>query len=147
MDLKIGELAKRTGTNAPTIRYYEDIGLIPRADRGDGGQRSYRAADVRLLTFIRQCRDFGFSIEQVRRLVALMQDRSRDCVEARDVAQAHLDTVRAKLQELRSLESSLASFVKSCDAQCCGGPGTDCVILQDLAEPKRKLAATKSRTQ
>lgn len=147
MDLKIGELARRTGTNAPTIRYYEDIGLIPRASRGDGGQRSYHVSDVRLLTFIRQCRDFGFSIEQVRRLVALMQDRSRDCVEARNVAQAHLDTVRAKLDELRALESSLVSFVKSCNAQCCGGPGTDCVILQDLADPKPRRATTKKSTQ
>ena len=147
MDLKIGELAKRTGTNAPTLRYYEDIGLLPRATRGEGGQRNYRAGDVRLLTFIRQCRDFGFSIEQVRTLVGLMQDRSRDCLEARDVAQAHLDTVRAKLQELRSLESSLASFVKSCDAQCCGGPGPECVILQDLAEPKPARAAAKKRAQ
>lgn len=145
MDLKIGEVAKRTGTNAPTIRYYEEIGLIPRASRGEGGQRSYHAGDVRLLTFIRQCRDFGFSIEQVRTLLAVMQERSRDCMEARDVAQAHLDTVRAKLQELRALESSLASFVRSCDAQCCGGPGADCVILQDLAGPKP--ATAKKRTQ
>lgn len=147
MDLKIGELARRTGTNAPTIRYYEEIGLLPRAIRGEGGQRSYHAGDMRLLTFIRQCRDFGFSIEQVRTLVSLMQDRSRDCIEARDVAQAHLDTVRAKLNELRSLESSLASFVKSCDARCCGGPGADCVILQDLAEPKHPRTAAKKRTQ
>ena len=147
MDLKIGDLAKRTGTNAPTIRYYEEIGLLPRASRGEGGQRSYHAGDVRLLTFIRQCRDFGFSIEQVRALVALMQDRSRDCIEARDVAQAHLVSVRAKLGELRSLETALASFVKSCEAQCCGGPASDCLILQDLAAPKSASTAAKKRTQ
>ena len=147
MDLKIGELAKRTGTNAPTIRYYEEIGLLPRASRGDGGQRSYDAGDIRLLTFIRQCREFGFSIEQVRRLIAVMQDRSSNCIEARDVAQAHLNTVRAKLEELRSLESSLASFVKSCETQCCGGPGTDCVILQDLAAPKPAGATPTKRAQ
>lgn len=147
MDLKIGELAKRTGTNAPTIRYYEEIGLLPRANRGEGGQRNYHGGDVRLLTFIRQCRDFGFSIEQVRALVALMQDRSRDCVEARDVAKEHLNAVRAKLSELRSLEAALASFVKSCEAQCCGGPGADCVILQDLAEPKAAPSGARKRPQ
>lgn len=146
MGLKIGELAMRTGTNAPTIRYYEDVGLLPNAVRGEGGQRDYGVADVRLLTFIRQCRDFGFSIEQVRTLVGVMQDRSRDCVEARDLAQAHLDTVRAKLKELRALETSIASFVKSCEAQCCGGPGTDCIVLQDLAQPK-KARATRKRSQ
>lgn len=147
MDLKIGELAKRTRTNAPTIRYYEEIGLLPRANRGEGGQRSYHVGDVRLLTFIRQCREFGFSIEQVRALVALMQDRSRDCVEARDVAKEHLDAVRVKVAELRSLESALASFVKSCEAQCCGGPGADCIILQDLAEPKAAQSGARKRRQ
>lgn len=143
MDLKIGDLAKRTGTNAPTIRYYEDIGLIPRARRRDGGQRSYGPADVRLLTFIRQCREFGFSVERVRDLVALMQDRTRDCVAARDIAQTHLDEVRAKLRDLRSLESSLFGFVQSCENRCAGGPGSGCVILQDLATPQAKSARRK----
>ena len=147
MDLKIGDLAKRTGTNAPTIRYYEDIGLLPRPRRREGEQRSYGPLDVRLLTFIRQCRDFGFPLEQVRALVELMQDRSRDCVAARDMAQTHLDDVRAKLRELRSLESALAGFVQSCETSCSGGPGPDCVILQDLAAPGEKSAYRKKRAQ
>ena len=80
---KIGELAERTRTNAPTIRYYEQIGLLPRPDRQEGNQRRYADADVRRLTFIRRCRDFGFSIDQVRALVTLVADRSRSCLEAR----------------------------------------------------------------
>ena len=87
--MSIGVLGERTGCTVPTIRYYEQIGLLPRADRGSGGQRVYGEADFRRLTFIRRCRDFGFPIEQVRELVALVASRNRDCVEAGGIAQGH----------------------------------------------------------
>jgi DNA-binding transcriptional MerR regulator len=134
-NLRIGALAERTGTNAPTIRYYEQIGLLRSADRQSGGQRVYGVADVRRLTFIRRCREFGFSIDQVRSLVALVQDPQSSCMHARDVAQEHLAAIRAKLKELQGLERSIAAFVASCDASCAGGPGPDCVILEDLSKP------------
>lgn len=130
--LRIGELAKRTGTNAPTIRYYEQIGLLPKASRQTGSQRVYDDRDTQRLTFIRRCRDFGFSIEQVRLLASLVQDRERSCNEARDLAQSHLLDVRQKLAELRQLERSIAAFVESCDRSCAGGPGPDCAILEEL---------------
>lgn len=130
---KIGELARRTRTSAPTIRYYEQIGLLPCPERQDGNQRRYADEDVRRLTFVRRCREFGFGIDQVRMLTGLVADRSRSCMEARDIAQAHLLDVRAKLRELRALEKSIAAFVTQCDAECIGGPGPDCVILDDLS--------------
>ncbi len=133
--LTIGALAERTGCNVPTIRYYEEIGLVPKANRRPGGHRFYGEADLRRLTFIRRCRDFGFSVEQVRTLVTLTDDPNRNCYEARDLAQAHLDEVRQKLAELRALESSLEAFVDTCTAACSGGPGTQCAILEDLGEP------------
>ena len=132
--LKIGTLAERIGTNAPTIRYYEEIGLLRSPDRQAGGQRVYGDADVKRLTFIRRCRDFGFSIGQVRSLVALVQDPQSSCTHARDLAQEHLAALRAKLTELKALERSIAAFVASCDASCAGGPGPDCVILDDLSK-------------
>jgi DNA-binding transcriptional MerR regulator len=132
-NLKIGALAERTGTNAPTIRYYEEIGLLRAADRQSGGQRVYGEADVKRLTFIRRCREFGFSIDQVRALVALVQDPLSSCMHARDLAYEHLVAVRAKLAELKALERSISAFVASCDASCAGGPGPDCVILDDLS--------------
>ncbi|HZD52355.1 MAG TPA: helix-turn-helix domain-containing protein [Woeseiaceae bacterium] len=135
-DLKIGELARRTGTTTPTIRYYEQIGLLPPASRRDGGQRSFGDEDVGRLTFIRRCRDFGFSIEQVRVLTTLVEDRDRSCLEARDLAQRHLETVRAKLDELKALERTIVGFVKDCELACVGGPGPDCVILEDLHRPR-----------
>jgi len=131
--LKIGALAEQTGTSAPTIRYYEEIGLLRSADRQSGGQRVYGDADVKRLTFIRRCREFGFSIEQVRSLVALVEDPQSSCMHARNLAQEHLVTVRGKLSELKALERSIAAFVASCDASCAGGPGPDCVILEDLS--------------
>lgn len=135
MALKIGALAARTGTNAPTIRYYEEIGLLPPADRREGGQRRYDEADVRRLTFIRRCREFGFPIEQVRTLASLMLDPDRSCIEAQDLAEDQLAAVRAKLVELKALERSLVGFVETCEATCAGGPGPECVVLVDLAEP------------
>jgi DNA-binding transcriptional MerR regulator len=134
-ELRIGALAERTGTNAPTIRYYEEIGLLRPPDRQPGGQRVYGEEDLKRLTFIRRCRQFGFPIEQVRSLVGLLNDRSRSCMEARDLALEHLAAVRVKLRDLTALEKSIAGFVASCETTACaGGPGPDCVILEDLCE-------------
>jgi DNA-binding transcriptional MerR regulator len=138
MQLKIGQLARATGTNAPTIRYYEDIGLLPRPRRA-GGQRRYGPDDVRRLTFIRRCREFGFPIDQVRKLVLLMQDGDRTCLEARDLAEAHLAAVRSKLLELLALEHSIAGFIETADASCAGGSAADCPVLEELAEPAAPL--------
>lgn len=135
---KIGALAARTGTNAPTIRYYESIGLLPSAMRQSGGQRLYGSADLKRLLFIRRCRDFGFPISQVRTLVSLLQDNRRSCIEARDIAQGHLADARQKLKELRELEKSLTAFVRDCDTKCAGGPGPNCVILDDLSQPPKR---------
>lgn len=144
MTLRIGELARSTRTNPPTIRYYEEIGLLPSPARRAGGQRCYGEEDRRRLTFIRQCREFGFPIEQVRSLVALTQDMGRSCMEARAIAVEHLAVVRDRLAELKRLERHLANFVRHCDAACAGGPGPDCVILQDMAEPGRERKAAKA---
>jgi DNA-binding transcriptional MerR regulator len=145
--LKIGALAKQTGTNAPTIRYYEEIGLLPSAGRQAGNQRVYSDADVRTVTFIRRCREFGFPIEQVRSLVALLQHPERPCVQARDLADSHLFLVRAKLAELRALERSLAAFVTRCDASCAGGPGSDCVIIDGLTSLRPTIHEDDKRSR
>lgn len=134
--LTIGGLAKAAGVSTPTVRYYEDIGLLPRADRTSGGQRHYSQDDVGRLGFIKQCRDFGFSIEQVRVLLDLSISADRDCTETRDIAKAHLMEVQERLSELRALEKRLMSFVQRCDVACAGGPGQDCVIFKDMTQAK-----------
>jgi DNA-binding transcriptional MerR regulator len=130
--LKIGSLASWTGTNVPTIRYYEAIGLLPCAGRQSGGHRIYGEDDVWRLTFVRRCRDLGLPIQWVKSLLALSHDRERPCMEARDMAQEHLTAVRSRLKELKALERSIAGFVASCDRACAGGPGSECIILDNL---------------
>lgn len=119
----------------PTIRYYVEVGLLPPAPRTEGNQRHYDGAAIRRLTFIRRCRDFGFTIEQVRELVGHVVEPNRDCVEVGDIAQAHLQEVQKKLAELQALEASLSAFVCSCNTACAGGPAVDCTILEDLGMP------------
>lgn len=144
--MRIGTLAERTGTSIPTIRYYESIGLLPRAARQEGRQRVYGEADVARLTFIRRCRDFGFSVEQVRSLETLGRDRSRSCLELRQLAATHLSDVRVRIRELEGLAHSLESFVETCDATCAGGAGPDCTILEDLSKQARQCGCDPAPT-
>src|SRR5215510_407288 len=143
--MSIGQLASATECRVPTIRYYEQIGLLPRARRNGGHQRVYEQADLQRLRFIRRCRDFGFSIEQIKELVALAGSPERDCTAARDLTLAHLGTVRAKLKELRALERSMRQFVEDCETQCAGGHARGCVILNDLVAPATLQCLPKSR--
>jgi MerR family copper efflux transcriptional regulator len=139
--LSIGALARQAGCTVPTIRYYEEIGLLPPAPRSDGGQRLYGEPALRRLSFIRRVRGFNFSIEQVRELVYLVDEPERPCVEVRDIAAVHLREVRQKLIELQELEASLAGFVVSCNAACAGGAAVDCTILEELSVVARPAAA------
>lgn len=139
--LTIGALAERTGLNVSAIRYYEEVGLIPEAMRRPSGHRVYSADAQELLTLIRHCRDFGFSVDDTKALVSLASSEDRDCVDAREIAQVHLDTVRTKLAELQALERSLSKFVTACTDQCVGGPAPKCTILKDLSLSDAALAA------
>jgi DNA-binding transcriptional MerR regulator len=134
MTFKIGELAEMTGTSAPTIRYYEEIGLLPTPGRVNG-QRRYGDDDVGRLTFIRRCRDFAFSLDQVRSLFELAKDNDRSCLEARDLAEIHLADIHAKLVDLCALERSIAQLIQTAKALSAGGPGAECVVLEGLSRP------------
>jgi DNA-binding transcriptional MerR regulator len=126
--MRIGVLAERTGTTVPTIRYYEEIGLLRQVARR-GGQRIYDHEDARRLAFIRRCRAFDFSIEEIRALLSLMQSHAA-CGEARKLAEGHLATLRERLAELAALERTIASLVSACASTCDGRAAADCVILQ-----------------
>ena len=130
----IGAAAEAAGLSPPTIRYYEEIGLIPPARRSAAGHRHYTPKDVERLTFIRRCRDFGFGIKDVRVLCGLSTSPDGECGTVRDIAAGHLSAVRARLSELASLERHLAAFVAACDTAC-QGPARDCVVLSELAAP------------
>ncbi len=136
--LTIGQLAKAAGVTTPTIRYYEEIGLLPPAGRSAAGQRIYEKRDLERLTFIRRCRDFGFSIDQVRVLAGLSTSADQDCRAVRDMAHTHLGEVRAKLKELKALAASLETFAEQCDTICAGGPGRDCVVFANMVSPDQQ---------
>lgn len=143
--MTIGRLALATHCSVPTIRYYEEVGLLPVASRASGGQRIYSSTDLQLLTFVRRCRDFGFPIERIKKLVAILGAPEQDCTAARDLAQQHLTKVRRKVKELRALEQSLKQYVEDCDTHCAGGPSKACVILEDLSAPKQTSCCGSSR--
>lgn len=124
----IGRLAKATGVNLETVRYYERIKLMPPPGRAPSGYREYEEAHVQRLMFIRRARDLGFSIEDIRALVALSEPSRGTCADVRKIASEHLDDVRAKLADLAKLELILAETV----ARCSGDQVPACPILEVL---------------
>ncbi len=129
MSMNIGEAAKTSGVSAKMIRHYESVGLLPEAARTDSGYRQYTAKEVSTLRFVRQSRDLGFSIEQIRALLGLWQDRKRPSRQVRALAQAHIEELEEKLKELHSMKATLEHLV-----QCCHGDDRpDCPIIDTLA--------------
>lgn len=129
----IGALARRAGSSVPTVRYYEQIGLLPKVQRGPGGHRLYDESDLKRLAFVRRCRDFALPIARIRQLISLIDNPAQDCSKARDVAELQLTYVRKKLAELKALENGLSQFATARTERCAGGPARDCVILEDLS--------------
>jgi MerR family mercuric resistance operon transcriptional regulator len=116
-EIHIGELSRRTGCNVETIRYYERVGLLPRPPRSEARYRLYDSADVRRLGFVRRARELGFTLDEVRTLLALsVSDRADTCAEVRQLAARHLADVRARIADLRSLQRVLSDAVRRCDA-------------------------------
>lgn len=127
--MNIGEAARLSGVPSKTIRYYESIGLIPRATRRDSGYRHYDVRDVQLLHFIQRARRLGFSIKDVGDLLALWQDRRRASAEVKKLALDHLDEIDRKVDELRTIRRTLRDLVERCH----GDDRPDCPILDDFA--------------
>ena len=127
----IGELSRRTNVKVPTIRYYEESGLLDAPERTEGNQRRYDAAGLERLSFIKHARDLGFSIEAIAALIELQGHPDRSCAEATDIASAQLSDVRAKIKRLRALEKELARISKGCDGD---GLSEDCYVLVSLAD-------------
>lgn len=124
----IGDLAKATDTKVETIRYYERIGLLPKPPRTTGNYRSYGTPELARLSFIRRSRDLGFSLDQIRALLALSDDRHRDCSGIDDIANLHLREVDRKIADLQALRRELQAVIKSCS----GGTVAECRIIEAL---------------
>lgn len=127
-NLSIGELSRQTGVNIETIRYYEKIGMLPEPPRTERGRRVYGPDLARLLAFIRRARELGFTLEEIRALLAIERSTYVSCADVRDIASRHLATVRAKLADLTRLENILSETI----AQCRGEPTPACPVLDML---------------
>lgn len=126
----IGELSRRTGVKVPTIRYYEEMGLIAHPERSAGNQRRYDRAAEERLGFIRHARDLGFGVEAIRELIDLSGHPERPCAHADELAVEHLRSVRARIARLKRLEVELKRIVDNCDSGTVG----DCYVLKALTD-------------
>ncbi len=128
----IGGAARRAGCPVATIRYYEEIGLMPVAERGVGGQRVYDDMAITRLTFIRRCRDLDMPIEKITALLTISDDGARPCADALTLTNEHLEAVRSRIRELTDLERTLSAFAAECATTCCNGSSASCTLFSEM---------------
>ena len=128
--LTIGTMAKRTGTKVQTIRYYEQIGLMPEPGRTEGGQRRYDSDELDRLSFIRHSRQLGFSLDAIRELLDLSDHPDRPCDEADVIARRQLRQVEQRMKRLTALRTELKRMVQ----ECSGGNTANCRVLEVLRD-------------
>lgn len=126
--MNIGQAAARAGLNAKRVRHYESIGLIPKAGRTFGNYRSYSESDVHTLRFVRHARALGFSIEDIRALVALWRDRRRPSRDVKRLVGRHLDGLRRRIAELQAMAGALEHLAHHCH----GDERPECPILEGI---------------
>jgi len=126
-----GDLARATGCNIETIRYYEKTGLLPDPPRTDAGYRVYSAAHVKRLRFILRARELGFSMEDIRGLMGLEDGTAPTCAEVKERTESHLADVRAKISDLHRIETIL----KETSSRCSGAEVPDCPVLDAIGAP------------
>lgn len=124
-----GQLAQKTGCNHETIRYYEKIGMMPDPPRTAAGYRIYARAHARRLQFILRARELGFSIDDIKGLLALVDGGTQTCAEVKERTERHLADIREKIADLRRIEDILATTA----ARCSGTDVPECPILEALA--------------
>jgi DNA-binding transcriptional MerR regulator len=128
--LTIGKLGTQVGVKVPTIRYYEQIGLLAEAERSAGNQRLYSRKALERLAFIRHARDLGFTLEAIRDLLSLSDNPDQPCAAADAIARAQLVEVQSRLARLAALKAELERMV----AQCAGGRIADCRVIEVLGD-------------
>jgi Cu(I)-responsive transcriptional regulator len=128
-NLTIGKLAAATGTKVETIRYYEQIGLLPAPARSAGNYRTYEGKHLRRLSFIRRARDLGFSIDQVRELMDLADRKDQSCMAVDVIANQHKAAITRKIADLTALANELDALIDSCSRNTVA----DCRIIEALA--------------
>jgi DNA-binding transcriptional MerR regulator len=130
MEFSIGELSRRTHVKVPTIRYYEQIGLLPSPPRTEGRQRRYGKATLERLAFIRHSRELGFDLDAVRALLSLQDNPDQSCAAADTIAKAHLAEVEARIARLTALREELRRMIE----ECACGRVAECRVIETLAD-------------
>jgi Cu(I)-responsive transcriptional regulator len=136
MGMNIGQAAAATGVSTKMIRHYEGIGLLPEAARTEAGYRQYSERDIHMLRFIRHARDLGFSLEVIRELLGLWQNRRRSSRQVKALAEAQIAQIDRKLAELQGVHATLAHLVQGCH----GDDRPDCPIIDTLQADGQPLA-------
>jgi DNA-binding transcriptional MerR regulator len=132
----IGRAAEAAGCKVQTVRYYEQIGLLPRPERSRGNQRRYGKADVDRLLFIRHARGLGFPLDAVRDLLSMADRPEQSCAAVDAIARAQLDQVEQRIARLQALKLELERMI----AQCSGGRVADCRIIEVLGDHSQRQA-------
>lgn len=141
---QIGQVARRTGLTVDAIRFYEKAGLLPPAARSTGGYRLYHDRHVADLKFIQRAQQLGFSLNEIRELVAIQHHPQEACVHVRDLIAQKLAVVRTKIEELRTLETGLAAALQQC-RKALRQPSKNedcCPVLQSITAPRPKRIKT-----
>lgn len=133
MNISIGQLSERTGIKVPTIRFYEQIGLIAAPPRTEGNQRRYGQAEIDRLNFIRNARELGFEVDDIRELLAMSAEPQASCHQADSIAMNHLREVDERIRKLQALRQELSRMIEECGH----GHICDCRIISVLAHPLR----------
>jgi len=129
-DITTGEASRVSGVKIPTIRYYEQIGLLLAPARSGSQRRRYSGSDLRRLAFIRHARELEFEVEAIRALLSLQDDPNQPCIQADAIARARLAEVEGRIASLRALRAELARML----AQCASGRIADCRVIETLAD-------------
>lgn len=127
-NLSRGTLAQHSGVNSETVRYYEKIALLPEPNRSAGGHRVYQEDDLQRLCFIRRCRELGFSLDEIRGLLSLVDDQQVSCERVKSIADEHLRHIQTKISDLKKIKRTLRSLTASCS----GGDVPQCPIIESL---------------
>jgi DNA-binding transcriptional MerR regulator len=141
MDIPIGELSRRTGVKVPTIRYYEQVELLPAPPRTEGRQRRYGEAEITRLNFIRHARDLGFEVAAIRELLTLSSQPDQSCARIDRLARHHLSEIERRVARLEALRIELQRMLDACSQ----GHVCECRVIEALSSPALPSPAGRMR--
>jgi DNA-binding transcriptional MerR regulator len=136
-EVSIGEAAKTTGVKIPTIRFYEEIGLLPQTTRSDANMRLFAETDLRRLSFIRHCRELGFELNAIRTLLELQDNPKQSCSTADAIARERLNEIERRLRSLKAQQKELKHMINGCGH----GHVSQCRVIEVLADHAKCISA------